>query len=214
MVTTRGIFQLPDVIANRFLTDFDEIFSLHPAERGRIITDIDKNMDSDSHRWHQSFLQTPSLDTFRDAGCQSYMYGGRESAQISAQTPLPMQFQPLLDWMNTNEKGRYNQCTVSWYENGADRCKMHRDGNHGMVPNYKIASLSLFRSPVATRQFRLKAKSITTDSVLPTQGLFVEMRHGSVVVMCGDTDDKFRHGVPSDASITEPRIGVSFRMFA
>jgi alkylated DNA repair dioxygenase AlkB len=63
-----------------------------------------------------------------------------------------------------------------------------------------IASVSLG----AERLFRLRSKSGRIT--------FAEkLQHGSLLIMAGDTQKNFRHEVPKEHGISEPRINLTFR---
>jgi alkylated DNA repair dioxygenase AlkB len=63
-----------------------------------------------------------------------------------------------------------------------------------------IASVSLG----AERLFRLKRRDGTV--------VFLErLRHGSLLMMAGDTQKNFRHEVPREPGVTQPRINLTFR---
>jgi alkylated DNA repair dioxygenase AlkB len=63
-----------------------------------------------------------------------------------------------------------------------------------------IASVSLW----AERLFRLRRKdgSVAFSARLP---------HGSLLIMAGDTQKNFRHEVPKEPGVTQPRINLTFR---
>jgi len=63
-----------------------------------------------------------------------------------------------------------------------------------------IASVSLG----AERLFRLKAPN---GAVALTERL----PHGGLLIMAGETQKNFKHEVPKEPEITEPRINLTFR---
>jgi alkylated DNA repair dioxygenase AlkB len=63
-----------------------------------------------------------------------------------------------------------------------------------------IASVSLG----AERLFRLKRKD---GSV----GLSERLPHGSLLIMAGATEKNFKHEVPKEPGVTQPRINLTFR---
>lgn len=92
----------------------------------------------------------------------------------------------------------YNAVLSNLYRNGNDSVGLHSDAEPEMGP--VIASVSLG----AERLFRLKRRDGGTA--------FAErLPHGSLLIMAGATQKNFRHEVPKEPDITEPRINLSFR---
>lgn len=92
----------------------------------------------------------------------------------------------------------YNAALCNLYRDGKDSVGLHADAEPEMGP--VIASVSLG----AERLFRLKRKdgSVAFSERLP---------HGSLFVMAGDTQKHFKHEVPKEPSLTQPRINLTFR---
>jgi len=92
----------------------------------------------------------------------------------------------------------YNAVLCNLYKNGNDSVGLHADAEPEMGP--VIASVSLG----ADRLFRLKGKSgaIAFAERLP---------HGSLLIMAGHTQKNFKHEVPKEPDVTQPRINLTFR---
>lgn len=92
----------------------------------------------------------------------------------------------------------YNAVLCNLYRDGNDSVGLHADAEREMGP--VIASLSLG----AERMFRLKRKDskVAFAQKLPA---------GSLLIMAGDTQKKFKHEVPKEPHITQPRINLTFR---
>jgi len=92
----------------------------------------------------------------------------------------------------------YNALLCNLYRDGNDSVGLHADAEPEMGP--VIASVSLG----AGRLFRLKREngSIAFSERLP---------HGSLFVMAGDTQKHFKHEVPKEPGVTQPRINLTFR---
>ncbi|PYX35249.1 MAG: alpha-ketoglutarate-dependent dioxygenase AlkB [Acidobacteria bacterium] len=92
----------------------------------------------------------------------------------------------------------YNALLCNLYRDGNDSVGLHADAEPEMGP--VIASISLG----AGRLFRLKREngSIAFSERLP---------HGSLFVMAGDTQKHFKHEVPKEPGVTQPRIKLTFR---
>lgn len=92
----------------------------------------------------------------------------------------------------------YNAALCNLYRDGNDSVGLHADAEPGMGP--VIASVSLG----AERLFRLKRKDGTV-------AFFERLPHGSLLVMAGKTQKNFKHEVPKEPGVTQPRINLTFR---
>jgi alkylated DNA repair dioxygenase AlkB len=92
----------------------------------------------------------------------------------------------------------YNAVLCNLYRDGNDSVGLHADDEPEM--GYVIASVSLGVEHV----FRLKRKN---GSVAFSERL----RNGSLLVMSGQTQKNFKHEVPKEPGITQPRINLTFR---
>jgi alkylated DNA repair dioxygenase AlkB len=92
----------------------------------------------------------------------------------------------------------YNAVLCNLYRNGHDSVGLHADAEPEMGP--VIASVSLG----VERLFRLKGKDggVAFAERLP---------HGSLLIMAGHTQNNFKHEVPKEPGITQPRINLTFR---
>jgi alkylated DNA repair dioxygenase AlkB len=92
----------------------------------------------------------------------------------------------------------YNAVLCNLYRNGHDSVGLHADAEPEMGP--VIASVSLG----AERLFRLQGKNgavVFADRLL----------HGSLFIMAGETQKNYKHEVPKEPDITQPRINLTFR---
>ena len=95
-------------------------------------------------------------------------------------------------------KSGYNAVLCNLYRNGDDSVGLHADAEPEMGP--VIASVSLG----AERLFRLKKQdgSVAFGERLP---------HGSLFIMAGQTQKNFKHEVPKEPEVDQPRINLTFR---
>ncbi|SRR5712692_2585098 len=92
----------------------------------------------------------------------------------------------------------YNAVLCNLYRDGNDSVGLHADAEAEM--GSVIASVSLG----SERLFRLKRK----DGTVP----FSErLPHGSLLIMAGNTQKNFKHEVPKELGVTQPRINLTFR---
>ena len=92
----------------------------------------------------------------------------------------------------------YNAVLCNLYRNGNDSVGLHADAEPEMGP--VIASVSLG----AERLFRLKGPNgaVAFAERLP---------HGSLLIMAGNTQKDFKHEVPKEPDVAQPRINLTFR---
>jgi len=103
----------------------------------------------------------------------------------------------------SSEIGRpLNSVLCNLYRNGMDSMGMHSDSEPELGPEPLIASLSLG----ASRKFQLRAQKSERTSRLDLM-----LDHGSLLIMGGDLQHRYRHGVPKQPTIQAPRINLTFR---
>jgi alkylated DNA repair dioxygenase AlkB len=95
-------------------------------------------------------------------------------------------------------KPGYNAVLCNLYRNANDSVGLHADAEPEMGP--VIASVSLG----AERLFRLKGQD--------GEVVFAErLPHGSLFIMAGKTQKNFKHEVPKEPDVDQPRINLPFR---
>jgi len=92
----------------------------------------------------------------------------------------------------------YNAVLCNLYRNGNDSVGLHADAEPEMGPI--VASVSLGME----RVFRLKREDGTV-------AFSERLPHGSLLIMAGDTQRNFKHEVPKEPHVTQPRINLTFR---
>jgi alkylated DNA repair dioxygenase AlkB len=95
---------------------------------------------------------------------------------------------------------RFNSVLLNWYRGGSDAMGWHADDEPELGREPSIASLSLG----ATRTFELEHR---TDR----ERVAVPLEHGSLLVMTGATQHRWRHRVPKQRRIEGGRINLTFR---
>jgi alkylated DNA repair dioxygenase AlkB len=92
----------------------------------------------------------------------------------------------------------YNAVLCNLYRGGYDSVGLHADNEAEMGP--VIASVSLG----AERLFRLRQKG---EAIAFSERL----SNGSLLIMAGRTQENFKHEVPKEPNIMQPRINLTFR---
>lgn len=95
----------------------------------------------------------------------------------------------------------FNSVLANLYRDGRDRMGWHSDDEPELGPRPVIASLSLG----ATRRFAFRPRGADGDRRT------LELPHGSLLVMAGDTQARYRHALPGTARPLGARINLTFR---
>ncbi len=94
----------------------------------------------------------------------------------------------------------YNSCLLNLYHSGEEGMAWHSDGEKDLQRHGAIASLSLG----AERKFCFKHKRSGDMRCL-------ELEHGSLLVMKGETQDHWLHRLPPTKKVRSPRVNLTFR---
>jgi alkylated DNA repair dioxygenase AlkB len=108
------------------------------------------------------------------------------------------------DMAERHTRTTFDYCFLNRYRDGRDAVAWHGDRDGTRDARLVVASLSLG----ATRQFQLRPKK---DSGLMHNPISVDVNHGDLVIMAGDTQLYWEHRVPRDPRITGERLNVTFR---
>ncbi|MGM0636075.1 MAG: alpha-ketoglutarate-dependent dioxygenase AlkB family protein [Bacteroidota bacterium] len=95
----------------------------------------------------------------------------------------------------------FTTCLFNFYRDGSDSNGWHADDEPELGTNPCIASISLG----ATRKFKLRNKS---DSSIK---LDFELKHGSLLIMKGETQHYWQHQIPKTKRKVGERINLTFR---
>jgi alkylated DNA repair dioxygenase AlkB len=96
---------------------------------------------------------------------------------------------------------RFNSVLANLYRDGRDAMGWHSDDEASLGAQPAIASLSLG----ATRRFRFR------ERVPQGRTHVLELDHGSLLLMAGDTQRRYRHDLPRTRAGCGPRINLTFR---
>lgn len=130
-----------------------------------------------------------------DAGAR-YRYSGT----VFAPHAWPPALAPVRARLARVLHAGFDSVLANRYRDGRDGMGWHRDDESELGPRPVIASLSLG----ATRRFALK-------SLDGAQRIAVELPHGSLLVMRGNTQARYRHALPKTARPVGERVNLTFR---
>lgn len=141
-------------------------------------------------------IQEPRLSAWYGDANAIYSYSGK--------TMQPHPWTPLLAELKTSveahTKTRFNSVLLNYYRNGSDSMGMHSDDEVELGPKPSIASVNLG----ASRQFDLKHKTLGLKKS-------INLAHGSLILMSGQMQKFWKHGIPKQKEIEEARINLTFR---
>jgi alkylated DNA repair dioxygenase AlkB len=143
----------------------------------------------------KSYLQ-PRLSAWH--GDLSYSYSGIRLEPLPW-TPILLDLKARVEALTGNE---FNSVLLNYYRDQNDSMGMHSDDERELGPQPAIASLSLGED----RRFLLKHK---TRKDLKTVKLV--LHSGSLLLMRGDTQQYWRHGINKETRSCGPRINLTFR---
>lgn len=142
-------------------------------------------------------VDSPRLSCWMGDADATYRYSGVRH--------VPRPWLPALDEIRERLRREtrvdFNSVLLNRYRDGRDTMGWHSDDEAELGPQPVIASLSLG----ATRRFVLKHR---WD---PSCRFALELEHGSLLLMAGDTQRHYRHALPRTAKPAGERINLTFR---
>ncbi len=155
-------------------------------------------------QWQQAELKiygrnvrTPRLSCWMGDADASYVYSNTHFE------PLPW-ISPVVDIKKRIESAtgiKFNSVLLNYYRDGQDAMGWHSDDEKELGKQPIIASLSLG----GARRFLLRRKDKAEKSIA------IELQHGSLLLMQGDTQKNFQHALPRTAKQISARINLTFR---
>jgi alkylated DNA repair dioxygenase AlkB len=136
-------------------------------------------------------------------------WAGEVAYRYSGQTLEPRAFtetvRAVTDDVNAFAGTHFNHVLLNRYRDGRDNMGLHADDEPELGPDPVVATLSLG----ATRRMTLVPRR-------PRDGErhSLELPAGSLLVMRGACQRRFRHGLPREPRVTEERVSLTFRTIA
>jgi alkylated DNA repair dioxygenase AlkB len=139
----------------------------------------------------------PRLSAWHGDPDASYRYSGLDN------TPLPWtaDLQNLRHSVQAICGHSFNSVLLNYYRDGNDAMGMHADDEPELGPQPVIASLSL-GAPRRMRFVHRRGKHPALNLVLEP---------GSLLIMAGDTQRNWKHGINRTKRICGPRVNLTFR---
>ena len=140
--------------------------------------------------------RVPRLTAWHGESGVAYRYSGITHV-ANGWTPA---LERLLEYFDAQLGRSFNSVLANYYRHGADSMGWHSDDEQELGPQPLIASVSFGQS----RTFRLKHRQ-------SAQTYKVELEHGSLLLMAGDTQRFWQHAIPKTSQKTGERINLTFR---
>jgi len=97
---------------------------------------------------------------------------------------------------------KFTSALLNLYRDGNDSMGWHRDNEKELGKNPTIASVSLGETrPFFIRNYQDKKNKFS-----------INLEHGSLLVMKGETQHYWEHSIPKRKKIVKPRINITFRV--
>ncbi|MCC5924185.1 MAG: alpha-ketoglutarate-dependent dioxygenase AlkB [Crocinitomicaceae bacterium] len=132
---------------------------------------------------------------FGDEG-KHYSYSGKTLSLIPWQKDI---FQLKTTLEKTFEL-TLNACLANLYRDGLDSNGWHADDEPELGEHPIIASISLG----ATRKFQIKHKQTDEKTV-------IDLSHGSLLLMGKGMQAHYKHQIPKQKKVRQPRVNLTFR---
>ena len=108
----------------------------------------------------------------------------------------------IKDKVDKVAKVQFNSVLMNWYRDGEDHMGWHKDDERELGKNPIIGSVNFG----ATRRFKLRRADNHKEK------LELPLKHGSFLLMRGQIQHFWQHGVPKELKIKELRFNLTFRV--
>jgi len=185
---------------------FETLWNLQPEEPGFVMM---PRKNPETGKMERAKIPVPRK---QQAYLKPYWFSGMQHNP----EPMPEAFAPFLEHANSLEycetdEPEFNEMLVNWYADGNDNIGMHSDDPKQHVKGNKhgflIYSLTLWEPIGIPRIFRIKPRSGGSDRI------DIPLEDRLLVIMGGEMQDHYKHGVPATKKETGRRINITLRQF-
>lgn len=172
---------------------------LQPGQADALFAELRDSIQWETHRIRLfgSEVDSPRLSSWVGDEGAAYTYSGTRFQP----RPWPLALAGIRSRLGEELHCEFNSVLANRYRNGRDYMGWHSDNESALGQRPVIASLSLG----GTRRFVLRQRAD------PSQQLTLELPHGSLLVMRGDTQKNYKHALPRTAKPVGERINLTFR---
>ncbi len=139
----------------------------------------------------------PRLSAWYGDPDASYRYSGLDNSPLAWTEELLA----LRERVQATCGQRFNSVLLNYYRDGSDAMGMHADDEPELGPEPIIASLSLG----ATRRLRFVHRERRFEP------LALDLESGSLLLMSGNTQQNWKHGISRTRRPCGPRVNLTFR---
>lgn len=171
-----------------------------PQQDNVVLSQLIREVDWRAERitvWGKTYMQPRLIAWFGDAG-RDYRYSGI-AMSASPWTPLLLGIKVAVE---RTCQHMFNSVLLNYYRDEHDSMGFHSDDEAELGPRPVIASLSLG----ATREFVFKHKH--RKDLKPFK---LPLESGSLLLMAGDTQKNWMHGIEKQRGSLGPRVNLTFR---
>ncbi|MCH2176572.1 MAG: alpha-ketoglutarate-dependent dioxygenase AlkB [Lentisphaeria bacterium] len=158
----------------------------------------------DELEWSQRYIKmfgkelpNPRLESWYGDPGAHYIYSGLKFDAL----PWTKALKKLKTSIEEKANHRFNSVLCNLYRSGNDSMGWHADDEPELGKNPVIASLTLGQE----RSFHLKHNN------LKEQQLKLNLSHGSLLIMAGETQHFWKHQIPKSKRKLLPRVNLTFR---
>ncbi|MGA0570998.1 alpha-ketoglutarate-dependent dioxygenase AlkB family protein [Variovorax sp. VNK109] len=175
---------------------------LPPTRAQAVLVDLIENTPWRAEEivvWGKRHPQPRLIAWFGDLG-KKYTYSG------IAMSPLPWtgELDALREQVEAACLVRFNSVLLNYYRSERDSMGLHSDDEPELGPRPVIASLSVGEE----RVFAFKSKTS------PVQSASLPLPSGSLLLMQGDTQKNWKHGIAKSTRRMGPRVNLTFRQIS
>ncbi len=177
-------FNLPDEIKCSD-KEFKELINMKPIEHGQV----------------KIYGKIVNIPRWQRLYGKNYYFSGLMHS--SEPIPVGSYLERLLEWVKNETKKPYKQMLVNWYMTGSEYIGSHSDNEKQLVNNSDIYSFSFG----TTRKFVIRSKENKDEK------LTLLLENNTCIIMQGEMQKHYKHEVPKQLKIKDPRINVTFRLY-
>lgn len=148
-------------------------------------------------------IPQPRLIGFVGASVLKYTYSGRTFTSTIWSDQIACLCYRVNVYCNTH----FNSCLINYYRDGNDSIGWHSDNEKELGDNQCVAALTLGSSERVMKFRPLNTKYRATHGA----NFSVNLRHGELLVMQGNTQRSFMHSIAKTATEVGPRMSLTFR---
>lgn len=172
---------------------------LQTADADRLFASLTANLDwrQKQIRMFGKWVTMPRLTAWYGDPDANYTYSGL------TETPLPwtVELLEIRGHLTLTTGFTFNSVLANLYRDGADSMGWHSDDERELGPKPVIASVSLG----ACRRFVFRHRT------RPERTIALELPHGSLLLMAGNTQRFWKHQLPKSTTVSAPRINLTYR---